>query len=210
MKIHQFPVGQLQANCYFAVCEKSRHTAVIDPGGDADFLVQKLKELECKPKMILATHGHFDHVLGITDLKLQLNLSYLPLFIHPKDIFILKNAALSAYYWTRQGKDIPAPIVDQHLEDEQIIPLDKEKLKVIYTPGHTPGSVCFYNEKEKILFSGDLVFQNGIGRTDFSYSNNDTMKNSLQKILGLPPETVIYPGHGETTTVGEERTALMH
>jgi len=197
-----FPVGQLQANCYFAVCEKSRKTIIIDPGGDADFLISQLKKHQCKPVMVIVTHGHFDHVLGVTDLKLCLNL---PFYIHKDDLKIYQGAVKSSNYWLGQSAKMPLAKPDGFLTGGQIINFGQETLQVIHTPGHTPGGICLYNQKAKALFSGDTLFKNGIGRTDFSYGSSRQLRESLEKIFKLPGETKVYPGHGIQTTIEEEK-----
>lgn len=203
MKIERLVVGQLQTNCYLISCPKTGETVIIDPGDDGDFIIRRIGDLGFKPKMILATHGHFDHVLAVAELKLAFNI---PFLIHKKDLFLLKRMRETAEYFLgydacpEAGK---GPKVDRYLKEGDIIKLGKEKLKVIETPGHTPGGVCFLGDGA--FFSGDTLFCQSVGRTDFSYGSQEDLTRSLQKLFKLSPETKVYPGHGPETTIANEK-----
>lgn len=202
MKIVKLELGQLQTNCFIAICEETKEGIVIDPADEGGFIAEKVLSLGVKPVMIVATHGHFDHVLGLLELKLAFGL---PFVMHEDDQLLLKQAQKSALHWLKRQVD-PVPMYDWDLMDGDEIRFGKEKLKVIHTPGHTPGSVSLYSEKDKILFSGDTIFAGGsVGRTDFKYSSREDLENSIKKLMALPTETMIYAGHGEESTVGSER-----
>lgn len=199
MKIETLVVGQLATNCYLAWCPETLKAIVIDPGDAGDFIAEKILALKLKPELIVATHGHFDHILAATELKLAFNI---PFLINKKDEFLLKRGQKTAEFFTRIKADL-SPTADHFIEEGDIIEFGRQKLRVIETPGHTPGSICLYSEG--ILFSGDTLFAGGIGRTDFRYSNQEKLSDSLQnKIFTLPKETLVYPGHGELTIIGEE------
>lgn len=198
MKVSVLSVGQLATNCYLV--SSGEEAVIIDPGDDSDFIINKIRDWEITPKLILATHGHFDHVLAVNELKLAFNI---PFYIHKDDKLLLKRMSKTAKYFT--GFDPgPAPIPDGFLKASQIIKFGKESLKVIPTPGHTPGSVSFYGKA--IVFVGDLIFAaGGVGRTDLEGGDKHLLDKSIQKILKLPGITTIYSGHGEETSVREER-----
>lgn len=195
MKVQRLVVGQLQTNCYLIWDQTTKKAIIIDPGDDADFIIRKIQDFRLKPVLIIATHGHFDHVLATTELKLAFNLAFL---IHQADVFLIKRAQKSALHFTGARAEPQLP-PDQFIKENDQIPFGKEKLKVIKTPGHTPGSICLY--QKGILFSGDTIFAQGVGRTDFAYSSSKELKKSLQKLFKLPAKTKVYPGHGTETTV---------
>lgn len=197
MNIHRFTVGQLKTNCYFLICSRTNKGIIIDPGDEGDFLSEKILQLKLSSKFILLTHAHFDHCLAAEELRLNFKI---PILIHKNDLFLVKNARQSASHWLSYlpGKEkILLPQKLQYIKAGQEIKFGQEKLKVIHTPGHTPGSVCFHHQQEKLLFSGDLLFKNGFGRTDFSYSSPTKLKNSLKKIYSLSSKVTVYPGHGQ-------------
>ena len=198
MKVNILTVGQLATNCYLVFSKSD--AIIVDPGDDADFIMNKIKDLELSPKLILATHGHFDHVLAVTELKLAFNI---PFYIHKNDQFLLKRMAKTAKYFT--GFDPgPAPIPDGFLKDGQIIGLGKEKIKAMYTPGHTPGGVSFYSKG--VIFVGDLLFNDGsVGRTDLEGGDKKLLDKSIKNIIKLPGITTIYSGHGEASSVQQEK-----
>ena len=200
IKVEKLVVGQLQTNCYLVWDKFSGKGVIIDPGDDADFILSRLRDLEIKPIFILATHGHFDHVLAGLELKLALGI---PFLIHQKDLFLLKRAVVSAHYFTG-NKEALLPLADQYLQEKQIIVFGDSHLEVKELPGHTPGGVIFLGDK--IVFSGDSLFYQGIGRTDPSYSSRDDLLTGIKnKLFTLPKETIVYPGHGGETTIGQER-----
>lgn len=220
MEIETFSLGQLKNNCYLAYSSKNtgeKEGVVIDPADEAHFIAEKVRSLNFKPKAIIATHGHFDHNLAAGELQLILNVPYL---INQKDFFLLKNLNQSASFFLKANITKPLPQEIKFVKDKERIELGESSLQVIETPGHTPGSICLYstnskslpagrhgeirNSADPILFSGDTLFKDGIGRYDFSYSKKEQLDASLKKIGQLPPETVVYPGHGGATTIAEE------
>lgn len=203
MKILTLPVGQMGTNCY--LIEDQGEVGIIDPGDDGDFIIRKITDLEAKPIWVASTHGHFDHVLAVSELCLSFNI---PFYLNPKDNFLLKKAKSNAEYFLGFAPDpilvSPLPLIS--IKD---LKLGKLEFKILETPGHTPGSVCLYCKKEKVLFGGDLIFDEGeIGRTDFKYSSKNNLQKSIKKILKLPESTIIYPGHGKELTIKEATKKL--
>lgn len=201
MKIKKLIVGQLQTNCYLVWDEKSRQTVIIDPGDDADFIANKIRDHHLQPMAIAVTHGHFDHVLAVPELKLAFNL---PFLLHQKDLFLLKRSAETAHYFTGAKGDPPLR-PDRFVKEGDQIKFGKEKLTVAETPGHSPGGVVFYSRGEGVLFSGDTLFCQAVGRTDFSYGSGQDLKNSIEKLFNFPGKTAVYPGHGVKTKIGKEK-----
>jgi len=199
IKVQCFPLGELQANCYLLV--KEQKCCVIDPADSADFILSKIQKENLRLKMMLATHGHFDHIMAAGEI--QISQPATPLYIHQSDQFLLDRMDQTAKYFL--GYDpviVPVKHVDYLPENE--LKITDYQIKVISTPGHTPGSVCYYLPSEKILFSGDLIFKEGVGRYDFSYSNKKQLFDSIDRLIeSTPQETIIYPGHGKKTTVKE-------
>ncbi len=199
MKIKKLELGQLKANCFLAIDNKTKKTLIIDPGDDSDYIQQILNDEEVKPVQIILTHGHFDHVLAATDLVLNLNI---PLSIHEEDVFLLKNASNSSIYYSDHIEKVPYPKPTSFLKDKDLINFGKSSLEVIHTPGHTPGSISLYGKKSDIVIVGDLVFKGGgVGRTDFGYGDDIALSKSLQKVLNLPKQTKVLSGHGKNSTI---------
>ncbi len=195
MGIERLIVGQLQTNCYLVWDKENLETVIIDPGDDADYIQRRVADFNLCPKFILATHGHFDHILAATELKFAFKI---PFLIHQADLFLLKRAEETARFFTGISENPVLP-PDKFIKEEEKIKFGKESLEVIETPGHTPGGVAFYSPG--VLFSGDTIFAEGTGRTDFSYGSEKQLKNSIKKLLSLPKETTVLPGHGEETTI---------
>ena len=202
MKIEKLIVGQLQTNCYLVIAirqlaekQSRRECLIIDPGDDADYIISRIRDLEVKPIGIVATHGHFDHLLAATELKLAFNI---PFYLHKADLPILKRTQPTAKYFTGLEVD-PPPEVDCYLKEGHFIKVGGIKIKVMETPGHTPGSISLYIKGK--IFVGDLLFAGGgVGRTDLQGGDAKLLDASIKKILKLPKNTIIYPGHGEKTT----------
>jgi len=193
LKVETYPLGEMEANCY--VVHQNNKAVIIDPADESDFISQKILEMNLKPLAIIATHGHFDHILAAGELQLIFNI---PFFIHFKDEFLLKEANKSAKHWLGQKHEYIMPREIKYLDKNKNLKFGELNFKIIKTPGHTPGSVCLFLEKIKppIIFTGDLIFKDGIGRYDFYYSSETELKKSLKKISKLSKETIIYPGHG--------------
>ncbi|MBI2617063.1 MBL fold metallo-hydrolase [Candidatus Gottesmanbacteria bacterium] len=206
LQIFTLRVGALSTNCYLFVNSQTHHSLIIDPGDDADFIIRRISDLNCQPIGIIATHGHFDHILGVTELKLAYSI---PFLLHKDDTFLVNNMRESARYFLGTTVD-PPPRVDTYLLSGKSFPFGTININILGTPGHTPGSVCLSVENEQRLFCGDLLFSGGgIGRTDFSYSSAEDMRKSLTRILALPDETSIYPGHGESFQLKQERGRVL-
>jgi len=200
MKIIKYSFGQLQANCYFLI--EGQDCLIVDPTDDASFILEELQRQQLNLVGMLATHGHFDHVMAVGEIQQSIDL---PLTIHEKDKFLIDRIEQTAKHFLGY-KPIILPIKNiKNLNIENSLKIENFKFQILYTPGHTPGSCCFYLPTEAstkagfkpILFTGDTLFKDGIGRYDFSYSSKKDLKKSLERIFKLSKETVIYPGHGE-------------
>ncbi len=200
MNVEKLVVGQLATNCYLVYDEYSKECLIIDPGEDADFIERKIFDLKLKPEMIVVTHGHFDHVLGVTELRLAYGI---PFLMHEADLFLLKRTVQTAKHFLKIDV-LPLLPPDQFLKDGDFLTVGSVKLKVMETPGHTPGSVSLMRQKSQKgqkgqIFCGDLLFADGmVGRTDFAYSSRTDLEKSLKKISrSSGGGAIIYPGHGE-------------
>lgn len=201
MKIIKYSLGQLQANCYFLI--KNKHCLVIDPADEASFILEQIQRMKLKPIAFLATHGHFDHVMAFGEIEIHYKVS-LHLYVHNNDVFLLKRLKETTKHFLGHDPRILEP------QKIKFLKIGKMKIgnfafEVIHTPGHTPGSCCFYFKNEKAVFAGDTLFKDGIGRYDFSYGNKIELFESLEKLFKLPAKTIVYSGHGEETTIGNEK-----
>lgn len=197
MQILQYPLGQLQANCYFLIQDKE--CIIIDPADDAAFILEELQRRNLKLVGMFATHGHFDHVMAVGEIQKSFNI---PLYISRQDLFLINRLIETAEHFLGYKPVSIKPISVNWLTETRFH-VSRFMFQVLYTPGHTPGSCCYYFKKEKILFTGDTLFKQGIGSYDHSYSNKKDLIQSIKKILKLPEKTVIYSGHGEKTTILE-------
>jgi glyoxylase-like metal-dependent hydrolase (beta-lactamase superfamily II) len=195
-------LGELKTNCYLVWDEKSKETVVIDAADDGVAISDEIERLGLKLKYILATHGHFDHNLGVLDLKLIYNIPYCA---SQKDWFLLERQQETAKHFLKMDIKVPnLKKIDINLDKVTEIELGKEKIKIIKTPGHTPGGVSLL--AGEWLFDGDLIFAEGLrGQSKYTYSSTKDIFKSIGEVLKLPENTVILPGHGEETTVGEAR-----
>ena len=195
-------VGQLQANCYLIFDSEKKEACIVDPGDDADYITRVIADEKITPTQIIATHGHFDHIMAAAELQLAYNI---PFLIHQKDEFLVKrmNETAEHFIGVKAG---PSPRISANLEGGKKLSVGKTRIEIIETPGHTPGSISLYDKKAGFVFVGDLLFAGGgVGRTDFSYSSQNMLEHSIEKILQLPEETILYCGHGLETTVADER-----
>ncbi|MBA2368365.1 MAG: MBL fold metallo-hydrolase [Candidatus Protochlamydia sp.] len=196
MLIEIFPSGPFSTNAYVATCSATEEAVIIDPAPQSAQTIHAFiqgKKLKCKA--ILLTHSHWDHIADVAALK---EFYPVPVYIHPLDIPNLRQPGADQLpCW------IPFPAVepDVLIEESAVITLGELRFRVIHTPGHTPGGVCFYEPAKNILFSGDTLFKGSIGNLSFPTCQPDKMWGSLEKLAGLPPETRVYPGHGPATTI---------
>ncbi len=192
MLIETFMVGGLSTNCYVVSSQQTKDAIIIDPGIDlileADQIFDYIAEAELKVKMIVNTHGHSDHINGDAIFQEKYDV---PICIHRLDA-----ASLAVL----ENMNFPSSIL---LDDGSLVNFGNSSLKVMHTPGHTPGSICLLGTK--LVFTGDTLFAGGIGRTDFPGGSYSEMQLSLQKLQGLPDNYLIYPGHGPTSIIGEEK-----
>lgn len=203
LQVETLTLGQLETNCYIPWCNETKECIIIDPADSAETITQTILDLQLKPLCIVFTHAHFDHVLGSLELKLNFSI---PIFMNKKDNNLLTNAQKSAKYWLKQNVD-PVPNKTLPISEGGKLDIGLSKLQIIDTPGHTPGSISlFANEPQPILFTGDTLFKSGVGRTDFEYSSPKDLEKSIKKLFTtFPKNTTCYPGHGETTTLGDEK-----
>ena len=191
MNLLRFPLGQMQANCYLLI--EGNDCILIDPADEAAFLLEEIMRRKLNLQAMLATHGHFDHVMAVGEIQKSFNV---PLYIHKNDEFLLKRIGATARHFLGYDPVILPPSEVKYIKKGKQT-VGTFTFKVIEIPGHTPGSVGYYFSGEKWLFSGDTLFKEGIGRCDFSYSSKIDLFKSLKNLFILPPLTEVYSGHGE-------------
>lgn len=192
-------VGSMQVNCYILAAGDNSYAIIIDPGDEAHKIKRILEKHKLNPAFIINTHGHCDHI-GADD-KFGV-----PVYVHAKDSPLLRSAELNLSSLFFSACSVKAKIIE--LEDKDTVESGQLQLEVIHTPGHTPGGICLLLKKpeNKILFTGDTLFYHGIGRADFRGADEALLMKSIkEKLLNFADDTVIYPGHGPSSTMGEER-----
>lgn len=199
MKIQKYSVGQLQTNCYLLI--ESGKCLIVDAGGDGDFILEQIQRLKLEPLGILATHGHFDHLLAVGEIQLSFDV---PLYIFKQDEFLVKRVKQTAQHFLQGDPQMVEPSKLKWLKAGELT-IGLFTFEVLHTPGHTPGACCFYFKEQKVIFTGDTLFKDAVGRYDHKYSDKNKLKESLERLFALPEETLIYPGHGEETFIQEEK-----
>jgi len=203
MNLQTLVVGPFQVNCYLYWDEETRDGVVIDPGSDAESILPALEQSGMTVRAILLTHGHCDHIAAVDDIKKHFDV---PLYIGDGDQELLSNPSENVSEML--GHPIVVPEPDVLVKDEQMIKLGSVMFRVLATPGHTPGGVCYLDEAENVLFCGDTLFWGSIGRTDLPGGSLKVLLDSIRsRILTLPDGIKCYPGHGPNTTVGAERSS---
>jgi glyoxylase-like metal-dependent hydrolase (beta-lactamase superfamily II) len=191
-------VGPMQANCYILECDETRAAVVVDPGDDGAQILNFLDENQLQLKLIVNTHAHIDHIAANLDLKEKTSA---PLCIHSADADMLVNPEKNLSFFI--GRPVSSPDSDRLLANGDVLEAGTIHLKVIHTPGHSPGSICLLGDG--FIITGDLLFAGGIGRYDFPGSSYEELMTSLRKVMMLDDDLIIYPGHGPRSTIGEER-----
>ncbi len=205
LKLHSFTFNPFQENTYIIWDESTKEAAIIDPGCyntlEQNELSDFIKQYSLTPKLLLNTHAHIDHVLGNSFVKNKYNVPY---YLHRSDLTVLQSLADVARMYGIPAS--PSPNPDVFMEDGQSLLVGKYSFDILFVPGHSPGSVAFYNTKNQVLISGDVLFNESIGRTDLPGGDYYTLMNSIQnKILALTDDTKVYSGHGPATNIGHER-----
>lgn len=197
--IKAIPVGALQTNCYIVGCPKTKQAALIDPGGDSDVIKNVLGLDKLKPTVIVNTHAHIDHIGAIHRLKSDFAIEF---GLSEADLPVLDSAPKAASMFDLE--ELTVPKVDFYLKEGDKVKVGELEMNVIETPGHTKGSVCFSGTG--FLIAGDTLFQNSIGRTDLPGGSYEEIMHSIKKkLFKLSEDTVVYPGHGPQTTIGNEK-----
>ncbi len=202
MLVKKFTVGKLFTNCYIVACEETKMAIIIDPGFDGGFEAEEIfrfiDENGLKPNYVVNTHGHPDHTCGNGIVKKEFST---PIMIHESDAFMLGILGKTSAKYL--GLKTYSPQADVLLSDGDFVKFGRLKLKVMHTPGHTPGSISLIGDK--LVFTGDTLFAGAIGRTDLPHSSDEEMRKSLLKLSSLPDSYIVYPGHGPETTIGNEK-----
>ncbi len=200
MKVEKFVTGIISTNCYLAINEETKQAVVIDPAACPSYLMSHIKSEGLKVEAILLTHGHFDHIMGIDGFLSEFDV---PVYVHEDDADAMEDPVLNQSSTYTSGYTFGKA---RYLRDRQTLELAGYTFQVIHTPGHTKGGCCYYVASEDVLFSGDTLFQNSVGRTDFANSSTSDLVHSVrEKLFLLPDDTIVYPGHMGETKIGHEK-----
>lgn len=199
MQIEVITVSPFQQNARILVCEDTKEAIIVDPGDEAERILERVKNLGVKVTHIWATHGHIDHVGAVHPLQQKLQV---PFYMHKGDAAMLENLPLQGAQFGLTIKDIP--VVDKYIDENDTLSFGKCTCSILFIPGHSPGSVGFLFGKD--LIGGDVLFSDSIGRTDLPGGSFAVLKQSiLEKLYVLPDDTIVHPGHGPNTTIGREK-----
>ncbi len=201
MKIQKIRAGMVQTNVYLVTNEETKETVVVDPAYFSKELANVIAEQDLKIVAMILTHGHFDHIMGIDGFHKE--YGDVPVYVHEDDVQTMRDPAInqSVAFGSRY-----AYVGAEGVREGQILTLAGMDFYVIHTPGHTPGGACYYMKDEKVLFSGDTLFRQSVGRTDFvKSSTSDLICSIKEKLFILPDEVVVYPGHMGETEIGFEK-----
>ena len=200
LELQKCILGPVYTNCYLLKNKETGELIIVDPADCPEKIEMKISRMNGKPVAILLTHGHFDHILAAQAVKEKYNI---PIYACRQEEEMLREPSINMTVHYGQGCSI---VPDVFLEDLDVIRLAGFSVQMIHTPGHTPGGCCYYMEQEDVLFSGDTLFRTSVGRSDFPGGSASALVRSVkEKLLILPEETHVYPGHMEETTIGYEK-----
>lgn len=200
MKIKKFVIGMMATNCYLVSSETTKECFLVDPGVFRQEIVEYIRTRGYKVQAILLTHGHFDHIMGIDGFLKEFPV---PVYAQEEEKRLLENAEENVSLMCGKGYTFTKAV---YVKDGQVLEIAGMKIRVIHTPGHTIGGCCYYLEKEQVLFSGDTLFQESVGRADLPTGSASQLVRSVkEKLLVLPENVKVYPGHEEMTTIETER-----
>lgn len=201
MILEGLAVGPIAANCYIIGENNSREGAIIDPGSEPERILEVVERTGLEIKFLIATHGHFDHTAAVKKLREKLDCDFL---LHRDDLLFVQDSKKAALEWGFGIEQVPDP--DIYIKEGDILKLGVFELKILHTPGHSPGGISIYIQSESVLFSGDTLFYGSIGRTDLRMGSMEALISSIkEKLYTLPDDTIVYTGHGEPTTIGNEK-----
>lgn len=201
MNIYQLPLGPLQTNAYLLHDEQTNELLIIDPGSDGEQVIEKIRTLNASPLAILLTHAHFDHIGAVDKLREHYQI---PVYLHKNEEDWLQDSSLNGSNRFGMPEVIVKP-ADVIIESEQKKTIGSFSFEILETPGHSPGSLSYLFKDEGFVASGDALFYQSIGRTDLPFGDHETLLQSIQqKLLRLPKDTIVAPGHGPKTTIGFE------
>jgi glyoxylase-like metal-dependent hydrolase (beta-lactamase superfamily II) len=198
MIVKKLVVGPLEENVYIVGDEVSKETIIIDPGDEPDRIIEIIESGELKILNIICTHGHFDHVGAVMDIRKATGAKVL---MHRGDDETYRMARDQAAFWGYTVDDLPEP--DGFLKEGDEVRTGSHVFRVLHTPGHSPGCICLHGEG--ILFAGDTIFRGSVGRTDLPGGSHEKLKESFRRLMQLPEDTIVYSGHGPETTIRSER-----
>ncbi|MBH25138.1 MAG: hypothetical protein CMH57_11915 [Myxococcales bacterium] len=203
LRIRTAPLGAFATNCYVIACDHTGHGAIVDCSAEPTRIRAMIDALDPAPtiRLLLQTHAHIDHVVALPDLKA---LTDAPIHLHRDDMPLYEAAPMQSRMFGIPLAPLPPP--DVFLKDGDTVTLGDLTARVLLTPGHTPGSICFYFQEQSVIFSGDVLFAGSIGRTDLPGGHFPTMRQSLDRLTSeLPDDTLVLSGHGPPTTIGQEK-----
>jgi glyoxylase-like metal-dependent hydrolase (beta-lactamase superfamily II) len=200
MIVKTIPVGPLEANCYILADEETKQAIIVDPGDEPDMILEQAEGF--KVLFVVLTHAHFDHVGAVNDIK---EATGAEVALHEADFAVYETAKDHAAFWGFEIEPPDMPTLALHDGDEFLV--GNLSFAVIHTPGHSPGGMCIYTEGA--LITGDTLFAGSVGRTDLQGGDISAMKASFRRLMGLPDETTVFPGHGPTSTIGIEKEHNM-
>lgn len=193
-------LGSVSTNCYLLKNKNTGELLIVDPADHAQAIISRIKEMQAKPSAVLLTHGHYDHILAVEDVKKEYQI---PIYACEKEAGTLLDPSTNLSGYGNRSCSLKADVL---LEDLQAFEAAGFSVQMLHTPGHTPGSCCYYLKDEGILFSGDTLFYGSVGRTDFPGGSTAQIVESLHRLTdSLPEETEVYPGHDVSTTIGYEK-----